>query len=427
MNIACIACPARYAIPDEKIVGRKVRIGCRRCGTKLVVDGTADPAAVRADTGTPSAPPAERYHLAISHDQREREDVARIVELYGRGAISSSTLAWREGMGQWQSLFEIETIANALRSAGYSPRQAGAPSYDDEEVETRVAGGGYPDDDDERTHVARSPLEDGKPLSSQPASHRFDDDDEATSVFDSESLHAGSGWSEPASWRDGARQHPLATGEWRERGQSPEPPRASSRPPGAWSERGLEDDEVTRMVAPLEERPERFRERMFSGPGFELRRPKSQSPAAKPSARPPSLPPEEKLTGQRSDDSVLFSLERLGKSKPAHAPAQERAEIDFSDVPKLTLGAPVGSGSLGSDLAVLAAPAAKLDVRPPASPARASEDALEIAPRSGSRWRLFAVLALLIGSALGVLYATGRWPLVTATAHALWQRMQGAR
>src|SRR5688572_15088126 len=103
MNIACIACPARYAISDAKIVGRKVRIACKRCGTKLVIDGTTEPPGVRADTGVPSNPPAQPYHLAISHDQRERGDLKRIVELYGRGGITANTLAWREGMSQWQT------------------------------------------------------------------------------------------------------------------------------------------------------------------------------------------------------------------------------------------------------------------------------------------------------------------------------------
>ena len=96
MNIACIACPARYAISDEKIVGRKVRIGCKRCGTKLIIDGTTEPPEVRADTGVSSMPPAPRFHLAISHDQRERGDLKRVVELYGRGAIFANTLAWRD-------------------------------------------------------------------------------------------------------------------------------------------------------------------------------------------------------------------------------------------------------------------------------------------------------------------------------------------
>src|SRR6476619_1702120 len=40
MNIACTSCPAKYAVPDEKVRGRKVRITCKRCGAAIVVDGT---------------------------------------------------------------------------------------------------------------------------------------------------------------------------------------------------------------------------------------------------------------------------------------------------------------------------------------------------------------------------------------------------
>ncbi|HEX4336560.1 MAG TPA: zinc-ribbon domain-containing protein [Polyangiaceae bacterium] len=51
MNIACSSCPAKYAVPDEKVRGRKVRITCKRCGAAIIVDGTAVGA-----TGTGDAP-----------------------------------------------------------------------------------------------------------------------------------------------------------------------------------------------------------------------------------------------------------------------------------------------------------------------------------------------------------------------------------
>src|SRR6185295_3935651 len=40
MNIASSNCPAKYAVPDDKVRGRKVRITCKRCGAGIVVDGT---------------------------------------------------------------------------------------------------------------------------------------------------------------------------------------------------------------------------------------------------------------------------------------------------------------------------------------------------------------------------------------------------
>src|SRR5215510_15100934 len=40
MNVSCTNCPAKYAVPDDKVRGRKVRITCKRCGAPIIVDGT---------------------------------------------------------------------------------------------------------------------------------------------------------------------------------------------------------------------------------------------------------------------------------------------------------------------------------------------------------------------------------------------------
>ena len=41
MNVTCTGCPAKYAVPDEKVRGKKVRITCKHCGANIVVDGSA--------------------------------------------------------------------------------------------------------------------------------------------------------------------------------------------------------------------------------------------------------------------------------------------------------------------------------------------------------------------------------------------------
>lgn len=40
MEVSCTSCPARFAVPDDKVRGRKVRIACKRCGAPIIVDGT---------------------------------------------------------------------------------------------------------------------------------------------------------------------------------------------------------------------------------------------------------------------------------------------------------------------------------------------------------------------------------------------------
>ncbi|MBX3127147.1 MAG: zinc-ribbon domain-containing protein [Polyangiaceae bacterium] len=54
MEVSCSSCPARYAIPDQKVQGRKVRLQCKRCGAAIIVDGTAG-AAVPASASPPAA------------------------------------------------------------------------------------------------------------------------------------------------------------------------------------------------------------------------------------------------------------------------------------------------------------------------------------------------------------------------------------
>jgi len=76
MNVACSSCPAKYAVPDEKVRGRKVRITCKRCGAAIIVDGTelaagtaADAAPAPAAKTTPSvagAPVAPRTEAATA-------------------------------------------------------------------------------------------------------------------------------------------------------------------------------------------------------------------------------------------------------------------------------------------------------------------------------------------------------------------------
>ena len=181
MNVTCTGCPAKYAVPDEKVRGKKVRITCKHCGTHIVVDGTTDEAlakaaaqpapagaAVRApDTGHPSgrgaaevkpaaqakAPPAAAeamFIVGFADDRQETHTVSQIVELYGAGKIDDEVLVWKDGMADWLSPFDVPELAAALRSKNVAPRAA-APA---------AAPVFAPVAEDEATLVVRSPLDD---------------------------------------------------------------------------------------------------------------------------------------------------------------------------------------------------------------------------------------------------------------------------
>ena len=56
MKITCQACAAKYTIADDKVLGKIVKIRCKKCGATIVVNGN-DPSASAGGAGfeAPSA------------------------------------------------------------------------------------------------------------------------------------------------------------------------------------------------------------------------------------------------------------------------------------------------------------------------------------------------------------------------------------
>jgi predicted Zn finger-like uncharacterized protein len=162
MNVTCTGCPAKYAVPDHKVRGKKVRITCKHCGTNIIVDGSAlsaeqslapkapDPGALTASAPSPAKPePAaseSSFVVGFPDDRQETHTVSEIVSLYGSAKIDDESLVWKDGMPDWLAVFEVPEIAAAMRKEGIARR---APSF---ALSTPP--------EDERTLVVRSPFGD---------------------------------------------------------------------------------------------------------------------------------------------------------------------------------------------------------------------------------------------------------------------------
>ncbi|MEO8178118.1 MAG: zinc-ribbon domain-containing protein [Deltaproteobacteria bacterium] len=58
MKVQCGQCPAKYAVADERVQDKKVRIRCRRCNAAIVVDGKVTPPLVTSTPARRSAGPS---------------------------------------------------------------------------------------------------------------------------------------------------------------------------------------------------------------------------------------------------------------------------------------------------------------------------------------------------------------------------------
>ncbi len=145
-TVDCTTCGARFAVPDElftrAVSGRQRRIVCKRCGVRVVIDGT------RA-TGS-EAP----WVVTFGEDDDREFTPRQLREAIEMGRIQGSALVWRDGMDEWVALRTVEEFASAFgpRPAAGAAPESTVPSDADEaadaELPAPLEADSVPDSDD---------------------------------------------------------------------------------------------------------------------------------------------------------------------------------------------------------------------------------------------------------------------------------------
>jgi predicted Zn finger-like uncharacterized protein len=122
MKISCQSCQAKYTIADDKVLGKIVKIRCKKCGATIVVDGH-NPATGSASGDTTSGEGTAAAHAderdaqewtvnVAEGDQRTMKD-EEVIAAYRSGTINEETYCWRDGMADWAALAEIPALLAA--------------------------------------------------------------------------------------------------------------------------------------------------------------------------------------------------------------------------------------------------------------------------------------------------------------------------
>lgn len=77
MKVQCGQCPAKYAVADERIRDKKVRIRCKRCNAAIVVDGKVEPPLVTSTPARKSAHPIPSIPPETFPPPEDREPQSR--------------------------------------------------------------------------------------------------------------------------------------------------------------------------------------------------------------------------------------------------------------------------------------------------------------------------------------------------------------
>ncbi|WP_044986996.1 zinc-ribbon domain-containing protein [Sorangium cellulosum] len=147
MKITCESCQAKYTIADEKVVGKTVKIKCKKCNHAMVVHGASEAAsapsqdatvgqqgdlAEDADAklvadvgGAPSTAAPDAWTVNVAEGDERTMTTAELVTEYARGALSNDTYVWKDGMSDWLPIASVPELKER-----FSSREDAAPAAD---------------------------------------------------------------------------------------------------------------------------------------------------------------------------------------------------------------------------------------------------------------------------------------------------------
>lgn len=123
MKVQCGQCPAKYAVADDRIRDKKVRIRCKRCNAAIVVDGKVEPPLVTSTPARKSAHPLPSTPPETFPPPEDREPLSRpsprpVAHTIMGGLEAPAAERLREA--------QLSPPAKPVRSANYFPMASGA-------------------------------------------------------------------------------------------------------------------------------------------------------------------------------------------------------------------------------------------------------------------------------------------------------------
>jgi predicted Zn finger-like uncharacterized protein len=120
MKITCQSCQAKYNVADEKVQGKIVKIRCRKCGATIVAQGNGGGTNGTASRG-PTPPVAfsgddVQWHVNLGENDPRTMSLRELIDAYNTGVVTQDTFIWTDGMDDWKPLTEVEAVVAALHA-----------------------------------------------------------------------------------------------------------------------------------------------------------------------------------------------------------------------------------------------------------------------------------------------------------------------
>lgn len=127
MKISCQSCQAKYTIADEKVVGKVVKIRCKKCSATIVINGAeghagaADDASAGGEVFDYAAGAGDQWTVNVAEGDQRTMSTQEIVSEYRAGVVTTETYCWKDGMDGWLPLRDIDQLHRAVSSPSVHP------------------------------------------------------------------------------------------------------------------------------------------------------------------------------------------------------------------------------------------------------------------------------------------------------------------
>jgi predicted Zn finger-like uncharacterized protein len=329
MKIVCENCAAKYSIADEKVKGKAFKIRCKKCGESIVVRGDSlEP----APPPKPSEPPAQEpeaatkafdysghqesggaeqavWHIVVDGQQQGPYTANQILEFQKAGSLSNDSYVWQEGFDDWKPIKEVPEL--------YVESNQTPPAADGEKKVMQAGPAGLLDAK-EPEPMSAAPAGDGNGgLFDQPTDDGgglFSSDDQAAAAASSSPFDSGGGG---LFGQDGDKKP--ADDVFSSTQSPPEPDGGGLFSADTAAEPG----------------PATTGDDLFGGGGAESDGDDLFGSVGEEAG--PHVSAEEIMTGQRSENSVLFSLSNLQALAASPQPqASEQPQMGGAMIPSAT-------------------------------------------------------------------------------------------
>jgi predicted Zn finger-like uncharacterized protein len=136
VKISCQSCQAKYTIADEKVLGKIVKIRCKKCGATIVINGNEPDAATSAyDPAAQGAPAAGAGVYDYTAQAGGEPWTVNVTD----GDQRSLTYCWKDGMSDWLPLREIPELYAACTAGPQPTMNPDIGSYDQQQPQQDAA------------------------------------------------------------------------------------------------------------------------------------------------------------------------------------------------------------------------------------------------------------------------------------------------